>query len=79
MVTECLPVQGSETRLQPQRGGSCRARVRPPGKPPSTQSVNHQAVFPRARPEAAIVQAMTYKKSGACAKAKPENSGEEHA
>lgn len=72
MATECLSVQGSETRLQPQRGRS--RRVCPPGKLPSTQSVKHQAVFPRARPEAATVQAVTfYRRSGACAKAKPEN------
>lgn len=77
MATECLSFQGSETRLQPQRGRS--RRVCPPGKLPSTQSVKHQAVFPRARPKAATVQAVTfYRRSGACAKAKPENSAVEH-
>ena len=78
MATKCLSVQGSETLLQPQRGRS--RRVSPPEKLPSTQSVKHQAVFPRARPEAATVQAATfYRRYGACAKTKPETSAMEHA
>lgn len=56
------------------------AAVSPPEKLPSTQSVKHQAVFPRARPEAATVQAATfYRRYGACAKTKPETSAMEHA